>query len=117
MKHKEAMNEQPKSYTTLETNLRCSMVIALCFLWTACGYLSWMYHLMRFAQPSSVDWLTEVIGYLFQAAGILLFGFIIKCKKAVFSDKFVFIGCIAADFFCMVLAVLSPNLAAVLLWG
>ena len=73
----EEMNGYTKPHTTLKTNLRCSLIIALCFLWTATGYLTWMYHLLDFAESSSVDWLTEVIGYLFQAFGILIFSIVI----------------------------------------
>ena len=51
------MNGHPN--TTLKTNLRCSLIIALCFLWTATGYLTWMYHLLDFTESSTVDWLTE----------------------------------------------------------
>lgn len=42
LKSKEAieeMNGYPKPHTTLKTNLQCSLIIALCFLWTATGYL------------------------------------------------------------------------------
>ena len=45
MKKPEELNGLSKPHTTLKTNLQCSMIIALCFLWTATGYLSWMYHL------------------------------------------------------------------------
>ena len=69
MKNTEELNVLPKPHTTLKTNLQCSLIIALCFLWTATGHLSWMYHLLDFAESSSVDLLTEVIGYLFQAFG------------------------------------------------
>lgn len=51
--------------TTLKPNLRYSLIIALCFLWTSAGYLTWMYHLLDLTEVSTVDWLTEVIGYLF----------------------------------------------------
>ena len=46
MKNTEELNVLPKPHTTLKTNLQCSLIIALCFLWTATGYLSWMYHLL-----------------------------------------------------------------------
>ena len=45
MKNTEELNALSKPHTTLKTNLQCSLIIALCFLWTATGYLSWMYHL------------------------------------------------------------------------
>ena len=70
----------PPPRPTLLSDLQCSAIIALCFLWTSTGYLSWMYHLLDFAESSCVDWLTEVIGYLFQALGVLLFSLVIRRK-------------------------------------
>lgn len=81
MENKEKLNITCKSHPILKTNLQCSLIIALCFLWTSTGYLSWMYHLLDFVESPSVDWLTEVVGYLFQALGIFLFSLIIKRKK------------------------------------
>ena len=77
-------NVMSKLQTTLKANLQCSLLIALCFFWTSTGYLSWMYHLLDFAESSSVDWFTEVIGYLFQAFGIFIFSLVIKQKKAFY---------------------------------
>lgn len=56
------MNEHPN--ITFKTNLRYGLIIALCFLWTSTGYLTWMYHLLNYTEASTVDWLTEVIGYI-----------------------------------------------------
>lgn len=117
MKNAEELNVLRKPHTTLKTNLQCSLIIALCFLWTSTGYLSWMYHLLDFAESSSVDWLTEVIGYLFQAFGIFLFSLIIKRKKSLLSNKSIFITCIGADFICIILATLSNHLLLILIWG
>ena len=116
MKNTEELNALSKPHTTLKTNLQCSLIIALCFLWTATGYLSWMYHLLDFAESSSVDWLTEVIGYLFQAFGIFLFSLVIKRKKSLLS-KSIFITCIGADFIFIILATLSNHLLFILIWG
>lgn len=117
MKSLENRNEHPKLSTTLKTNLQCSVIIALCFLWTATGYLSWMYHLLDFTKSSSVDWLTEVIGYLFQALGLLLFSLVIKQKKDLFWKKSIFIACIGIDFILIVLSALTNHLQSVLFWG
>lgn len=111
------VNGHPKPHTTLKTNLQCSLLIALCFLWTSTGYLSWMYHLLEFADLSSVDWLTEVIGYLFQAAGLLLFGLAAKRRRTVCLKKSAFIACITADFACMIPAALGGRFSCVLLFG
>lgn len=104
-------------HTTLRTNLRCSLIIALCFLWTSAGYLSWLYNLSDFTEPSNVDWLTEVIGYVFQAIGLLLFMVLIKRSRSFFSRKSVFIACIAADFAFIILSVLSKNFLLILIFG
>lgn len=104
-------NEHPN------TNLRCSMIIALCFLWTATGYLTWMYHLLDFTESSTVDWLTEVIGYLFQAVGLFLFSILLKHNRNFFSKKSAFIGCIGADFVFIVLSALANHLLPILIFG
>lgn len=117
MKNTDELNVLPKPHTTLKTNLQCSLIIALCFLWTATGYLSWMYHLLDFAESSSVDWLTEVIGYLFQAFGIFIFSLVVKRKKNLLSSKSIFITCIGADFIFIILATLSNHLLFILIWG
>ena len=111
------MHGYPKLQTTLKTNLQCSLIIALCFLWTATGYLSWMYHLLEFAESSSVDWLTEVIGYLFQATGLFLFSIVVKHNSNLFLKKAAFIGCIGVDFVCMILSALVSQLLPILIFG
>lgn len=111
------MNYPKKSYTILKTNLRCSLIIGLCFLWTSTGYLTWLYHLLDFASSASVDWLTEVIGYLFQAVGLFVFGLFMKYNKGRFQEKSVFIACIAADFLFIILSALAPGLVLALIGG
>ena len=113
--HTKKINGHP--CTNLRTNLGCSMIIALCFLWTSTGYLSWMYHLLDYTEASSVDWLTEVIGYLFQAAGLFLFSITVKYKKSFSSKKSAFIACIIIDFVFIILSVLSNNLPFILIFG
>lgn len=117
MKNTEEVNALSKPHTTLKTNLQCSLIIALCFLWTATGYLSWMYHLLDFAESSSVDWLTEVIGYLFQAFGIFIFSIVIKHNSHLLLKKSSFIACIIADFAFIILSALTNRLLYVLIFG
>lgn len=101
----------------LKTNLWCSLIISLCFLWTSTGYLTWMYHLLDFTDASKVDWLTEVIGYLFQVAGLLLFGIVLKHNRRFLFRKSVFIACILADFTFIIMSALIGGLPAILLMG
>lgn len=58
--------------------LYCSSIIALCFLWTSCGYLSWLYRLLEYTTPDKADLLSEVVGYIFQAMGILTVSLLVK---------------------------------------
>lgn len=117
MNKTDELNTPSKSYTTFNTNLRCSLIITLCFLWTSTGYLTWLYHLLDFDESLSVDFLTEVIGYIFQAVGLLVFSLFIKQQKNHFSRKSVFIACIAADFVFIILSALAGNLLFSLIFG
>ncbi|MBP3506209.1 MAG: hypothetical protein J6K43_07395 [Lachnospiraceae bacterium] len=76
-KEKTTINNKP-THPTLLKNIQYGSIIALCFLWTATGYLSWMYNLLELTSTASVDWLTEVIGYIFQALGLLCFSILLN---------------------------------------
>lgn len=106
------MKEQQKKIPIL-----VCIFIALNFLWTSCGYLSWMYHLMDYTTASNVDWLTEVIGYLFQALGILSVYLFCKYKTNFSPMRHSFIGVIGLDFFFIILSVLSESILTALLFG
>ncbi|MGN0179354.1 MAG: LuxR C-terminal-related transcriptional regulator [Monoglobaceae bacterium] len=101
---------------SLTQKTSCFLLIFLCFLWTSSGYLSWLYHLMGFTSSASVDLLTEVVGYLFQALGTLIFVLIVRrCPKA--AGRMPFSLVVAADFLMIVLSVLSRSLTAALIFG
>ena len=57
----------------LKTNVLTAIFIALTFLWSGSAYLSWVYHLRTFCSAVQVDLYSEVAGYLFQAAGVLIY--------------------------------------------
>ncbi|MGI5875118.1 MAG: helix-turn-helix domain-containing protein [Bacillota bacterium] len=97
-------------------NTACFWLICLCFLWTSASYLSWMYRLMRFGTDIPVEFATEVLGYLFQAAGILVFSLCVRRFPPIAGKRTV-IAVIAADFLLMVPALLARPLAAVLVCG
>lgn len=91
--------------------------IGLCFLWTGSEYLTWLYHLMSSAPDWNADMLSEVIGYLFQVAGIILYAILIR-KKEDYSDSisalvFVFI----ADFLAFIAGSTLSNPAMILVFG
>ncbi|MDD6189947.1 MAG: helix-turn-helix transcriptional regulator [Clostridiales bacterium] len=99
---------------TQKTN--CFLLIFLCFLWTSSGYLSWLYRLMEFTSGIWVDLLTEVVGYLFQALGLLLFALIVRrCPEA--AGRLPFSLVVSADFLMIVLSALSRSLTAALVFG
>ena len=103
-----------KNAHTINPFIVC-VLIAQCFLYTGAGYLSWMYHLIDFFPASNVDVLTEVIGYLFQALGILIFS--IVTKKATKSSPISSIVILSIDLALIIAACLSPNAVLTLILG
>lgn len=94
----------------------CS-IIGLCFFWTGSGYLSWLYHVIDFADPMSVDLLTEGIGYVFQIVGIIIFSTIIYKKDTVISDLKLPIILFIFELLLIVLSSTVPGLALTLFFG
>ena len=115
-KEKTTMNNKP-THPILHKNIQYGTIIAFCFLWTATGYLSWMYNLLELTNAASVDWLTEVIGYIFQALGLLCFSILLKHKRDFFYKKSLFIICIGIDFIFIILAALIGQLIFALIAG
>lgn len=104
-----------KSYWNKTTLYTC-FLIALCFLWTGSGYLSWMYHLLDFYPSQAVDILTEVVGYLFQVLGLALFA--ICEKKHRFSNKTIlFPGIVLLDYLFIILSITIPVGSATIVLG
>ena len=104
-----------KSYFN-KNNLLICLLIAICFLWTGSGYLSWMYHLLNFYSAPQVDLLTEVIGYIFQAAGLFLFAFFQK-KSNICSNSALNVLIPVIDFLLMIPALIIPSPIAALFFG
>ena len=93
------------------------LLIGLCFFWSGSGYLTWMYHLLDFYSASSVDVLTEVVGYLFQILGLVLSSYYVWKKQGQLPTAHVFAALIAADFVFLLLSVLSPTGITCLIFG
>jgi len=51
-------------------SLACTLWIALCFGITSAVYLSWLHRLVAVMGGAALDWITMVLGYLLQAAGV-----------------------------------------------
>lgn len=94
-----------------------SLLIGFCFLWTGSGYLTWMYQLLRFYPSSSVDWLTECIGYGFQIIGFILFAIFIKKNITLFKTNKGFILTMGLDFIFIALSSIAQNGVCGLVFG
>lgn len=100
-----------------KTDMSICVLIGLSFLWTGCAYLSWFYHLNRFYASVNVDMLTEVIGYLFQAAGILVFALYDKNRDGRERSLMAFPLMSLAGLVLAFLAAMSPSGGASLVFG
>lgn len=98
-------------------NTLVCILIGLVFLWTGSGYLTWLYHLLDFYPTSAADIYSEVIGYLFQVLGLILFSYYIKKKHKPSCTAYASILVLFTDLIFMVLAVLSPNGLCCLIFG
>ena len=68
------------------SDINCTVMIALCFLVTSTGWLSWEYHLLDQITAGATDVCTMVIGYLLQAAGIAGYEMILHRKPALLRN-------------------------------
>lgn len=92
-------------------------LIGLSFLWTECGYLSWLYHMMDVSPTLNADLLSEGVGYLFQVAGLILYGIIIRKNSSMTENKFFSAAIYATDFVMICLATLFNSTTLVLIFG
>ena len=110
-------NDVKKKLNSNSDDILICILISLSFLWTGCGYLSWFYHLAEFYNASTVDILTEVIGYLFQAAGLIIYALYKKNytyqKRSIYSYALIS----ASGLVLNLLAVLSPSASVSLVFG
>lgn len=104
-----------KSYFNKTTLYTC-LLIALCFLWTGSGYLSWMYHLLDFYPSQKVDVLTEVVGYIFQVFGLALVA-ICEIKHRFFNKTILFTGIVLFDYLFIALSITLPIGSATIVLG
>ena len=71
-----------KKINRVWNNIIAILVIGLSFLWTGSAFLSWVYNVAALLEPINridlLELLTEGVGYVFQALGILIFSLFIK---------------------------------------
>lgn len=56
-----------------DMRLRVAALVLTCFLLCSTGWISWLNHVMQYADPSQVDLFTMGIGYIAQIIGLALF--------------------------------------------
>lgn len=91
------------------------MIIGLCFLLTASGWLSWEYHLMNQIPAPATDLWTMAAGYFLQAAGIGLFSVLLRTREK--AADHVLYAALGLHMICMIPAVISPHAAGTLVFG
>ena len=71
-----------KRFNKIWNNVIAVLVIGLSFLWTGSAFLSWVYNVAALLEPVGridlLEILTEGVGYVFQAIGILTFSIFIR---------------------------------------
>lgn len=93
------------------------LIIGICFCVTGSGYLSWLYKLMNFYSDTYVDMLSEVIGYLFQAIGLIIFTWMRKKEIPFSKNNKGFIITLIIDYILIVFSVLSISSVSTLIFG
>ena len=97
------------------SDINCTVMIALCFLVTSTGWLSWEYHLLDQITAGATDVCTMVIGYLLQAAGIAVYEMILHRKPTL--SGILLPASLIIHMILMVPAVLSPVAGLTILSG
>lgn len=110
-------NDRAVKLNSRSNDIFICILISLSFLWTGCGYLSWFYHLAQFYDASTVDMLTEVVGYLFQAAGLIVYTLYKKRYADQYRSVYSYSLISAAGLVLSLLAVMSPSASVSLVFG
>lgn len=97
--------------------INVGLLIFLCFLFTGSAYITWLYHLTAMFGSISADWMSEGVGYVFQALGILIFALMIKRNPKIESDRNNLTIFIILDGIMMTVAILSNIKSLVLIFG
>ena len=97
------------------SDINCAVVIALCFLVTSTGWLSWEYHLLDQIFVGATDICTMVIGYLLQAAGIAVYEMVLHRRPDL--SGILLPAALVLHMALMVPAVLSPAAGLTILSG
>lgn len=94
----------------------CSIWIAACFSLTSAVWISWEYHLLSFVDPTASDIFSMVLGYLLQAAGVLITILLSQWTTAIQHRK-LFLYSVVAFIITAIPSLLSHAKLAVILSG
>lgn len=100
-----------------KTQINIGILIFLCFLLTGSAYITWLYNLAELFGSFSADWLSEGVGYMFQAAGIFLLALLVKHNSALVRRRGFLTAVLLADGAMMAAAILADTRAAALIFG
>lgn len=92
------------------------LLVFACFTLSSSGYLAWLYHLMAFVPPESVDALTMGAGYACQGIGLGIAVAIVRIRPEALG-RVSFVVLVAFLFACAAPASLSDTLGGTLVFG
>lgn len=95
--------------------MKCIVIIGCSFLLTSAGHMAWTYHLLTLTTAAATDWLTLVAGYLLQALGIAVFGWLRFRRKQ--DERKWLCGTPVLYLVSLLPAVLSPSLPVAAAFG
>lgn len=94
-----------------------SLLIFLCFLWTGTAYISWLYHLTELVGGPTADWMSEGVGYLFQAAGLFLLALFVRRGLALVRKRWFLSAVVLIDALAIAGALFSTSTVGVVACG
>lgn len=94
----------------------CFLLVFAGFTLTSTTYLAWLYNLMNFPEAGSVEAITMVGGYGFQALGLGIVAVLGSRWSEVFS-RVPFVSVVALHFMCAAPAMMSGSLEGTLAFG
>ena len=92
------------------------LLVFACFTLSSSGYLAWLYHLMVFVPPESVDALSMGAGYACQGLGLVIAAVVVRVRPESMG-RVAFVALIALLFACSAPAALSDSLGGTLAFG
>lgn len=118
-----------KKFSSIWNIVIAVLIIGLSFLWTGSAFLSWVYNVAALLEPMGhidlLELLTEGVGYVFQAIGILIFSLFIRyyltsnrvTHPADVLLKATFLAVSMTDVLITIICMRTASLATALIFG